>query len=49
MSSHQNPQVYIGRLPRSARAEDIEREFGKFGIIQDIVVKNGYGFIVKKF
>jgi RNA recognition motif-containing protein len=48
MSSHKNPQVYVGRLPRRTRADDLEREFSRFGQIKDIVVKSGYGFIVIK-
>lgn len=39
-------RVYIGRLSSYARERDIERFFKGYGRLKDIMLKNGYGFIV---
>ena len=39
-------RVYIGRLSNYARDRDVERFFKGFGRIKDIMVKNGYCFVV---
>lgn len=39
-------RVYIGRLPYGLRERDIERFFKGFGRIREILLKNGYGFVV---
>ena len=39
-------RVYIGRLSYQAREKDVERFFRGYGRISDIMLKNGYGFIV---
>ena len=39
-------RVYIGRLPYQAREKDVERFFRGYGRINDIMLKNGYGFVV---
>lgn len=39
-------RVYIGRLPYGVRERDIERFFRGFGRIREILLKNGYGFVV---
>jgi len=39
-------RVYIGRLSNYARDRDVERFFKGFGRIRDIMVKNGYCFVV---
>ncbi|KAK7487145.1 hypothetical protein BaRGS_00021640 [Batillaria attramentaria] len=38
-------RVYIGRLPYQAREKDVERFFRGYGRINDIMLKNGYGFV----
>ena len=40
-------RVYIGRLSYHAREKDIERFFRGYGRIRDIMLKNGYGFVVR--
>jgi len=39
-------RVYVGRLSNYARDRDVERFFKGFGRIRDIMVKNGYCFVV---
>jgi len=39
-------RLYIGRLSDVARDRDVERFFKGYGRIREIVLKNGYGFIV---
>ena len=39
-------RVYIGRLPSRATRRDVERFFRGFGRIRDVVLKNGFGFVV---
>jgi len=39
-------RLYIGRLSDSARDRDVERFFKGYGRIREIVLKNGYGFVV---
>ena len=39
-------RVYIGRLSHRARDRDVEKLFKSFGRIREIVLKNGYGFVV---
>jgi len=39
-------RLYIGRLSDSAKDRDVERFFKGYGRIREIVLKNGYGFIV---
>lgn len=41
-------RIYIGRLPFGVRERDIERFFRGFGRIREILLKNGYGFVVSK-
>jgi len=41
-----NTRVYIGRLPDSAKDRDVERFFKGYGRIREILLKNGYGFVV---
>ena len=42
-------RVYIGRLSHRARDRDVEKLFKSFGRIREIVLKNGYGFVVSRF
>jgi len=39
-------RVYVGRLSNFARDRDVERFFKGFGRIKDIMIKNGYCFVV---
>ena len=39
-------RVYIGGLSYHAREKDVERFFKGYGKIRDIMLKNGYGFVV---
>lgn len=39
-------RVYVGRVSHSARERDIERFFKGYGRIRDVMLKNGYCFVV---
>ena len=39
-------RVYIGRLSYNVRERDIEKFFRGYGRIREIMLKNGYGFVV---
>ena len=39
-------RVYIGRLPYQVRERDVERFFKGYGRVREIMLKNGYGFVV---
>jgi len=39
-------RVYVGRLSNSAREKDVERFFKGYGKVREIVLKEGYGFVV---
>ena len=39
-------RVYIGRLSNYARDRDVEKFFKGFGRIKEIMIKNGYCFVV---
>jgi len=39
-------RVYIGRLSYHVRERDIEKFFRGYGRIREIMLKNGYGFVV---
>jgi len=41
-----NTRVYIGRLPDVARDADVVKFFKGYGRIREILLKNGYGFVV---
>ena len=38
-------RVYIGNIPSDARERDLEKFFKGYGRINDLVIKNGYGFV----
>lgn len=38
--------VYIGRLFYYVRERDVERFFKGYGWLRDVMLKNGYGFVV---
>lgn len=41
-------RVYVGGLPYGVRERDLERFFKGYGRTRDILIKNGYGFVVSK-
>ena len=41
-----NPQVFVGRLPRGLYERDLEDIFNKFGKIRSLLLKRGFAFIV---
>ena len=43
-----NPQIFIGRLPRGLYERDLEDIFAKFGKIRSLLLKRGFAFIVRK-
>lgn len=44
-------RVYIGNLPSRATERDVEHFFRGYGRIREVMLKNGFGFVVclKKF
>ncbi len=40
-------KLYLGNLAQGTRDRDIEDAFDKFGRIRKLILKNGYGFVVK--
>lgn len=40
--------MYLGRLPYHVREDDVERFVKGYGRVRDIMLKNGYGFVVRK-
>lgn len=42
-------RVYVGGLPYGVRERDLERFFKGYGRTRDILIKNGYGFVVSYF
>ena len=40
-------RVYLGGLSYHAREKDVERFFKGYGKIRDVMLKNGYGFVVR--
>lgn len=40
-------RVYLGHIPYFARERDVEKFFHGFGKLKDIMLKNGYGFVVR--
>lgn len=42
-------RVYVGGLPYGVRERDLERFFKGYGRTRDILIKNGYGFVVSVF
>ena len=47
--SKMGTRVFIGRLSYHAREKDVERFFRGYGRIRDVMLKNGYGFVVRIF
>ena len=43
-----NPQIYVGGLPHDIREHEVRDEFGKYGAITSVHIKNKFAFIVSK-
>jgi arginine/serine-rich splicing factor 4/5/6 len=41
-------RVYIGGLHGKTRERDVEKFFVKYGRVREILLKNGYGFVVSR-
>lgn len=41
-------RIYVGRLSYQVRERDIEKFFKGYGRIVDVLLKNGYGFVVSE-
>lgn len=39
-------RIYIGRLNYEVRERDLEKFFKGYGRIREILIKNGFGFVV---
>jgi len=39
-------RIYIGHLPYGVQEKDVKKFFKGFGRIKEMLLKNGYGFIV---
>ena len=42
-------RVYIGGLPQGVRERDVERFLRGYGRLRDVLLKNGFGFVVSAF
>ena len=38
-------KIFVGKLPKKTRRQDLEEEFSKFGKIRDIEMRNSFAFI----
>lgn len=39
-------RVYVGRLPYDVRERDIEKFFRGYGRIREVLIKDGFAFVV---
>lgn len=39
-------RVYVGGIHAKTRERDLEKFFNKYGRLREILLKNGYGFVV---
>lgn len=39
-------RIYVGRLSHSVREKDLERFFKGHGKLREVLMKNGFGFVV---
>lgn len=44
-SKEKNPQIFIAKLNPRVRERDLEKSFGKYGSIRNVLIKSGYAFI----
>lgn len=42
-------RVYVGGLSHRVSERDLERFFRGYGRLRDIIIKNGFGFVVSIF
>ena len=49
LSDIMGTRVYIGGLPYRVKERDIERFFRGYGKLREVLIKNGYGFVVIQF
>ncbi len=49
LSDIMGTRVYIGGLPYRVKERDIERFFRGYGKLREVLIKNGYGFVVMQF
>lgn len=42
-------RVYVGRLPYDVRERDIEKFFRGYGRIREVLIKDGFAFVVSIF
>ena len=42
-------RVHIGRLPDEARERDVEHFFRGYGRIREVILKRGFGFVVRLY
>lgn len=49
LSDIMGTRVYIGGLPYRVKERDIERFFRGYGKLREVLIKNGYGFVVINF
>ena len=42
-------RVYVGGLSYRVSERDLDRFFRSYGRLRDIVIKNGFGFVVSSF
>jgi RNA recognition motif-containing protein len=40
-------RLFIGNLPNDSREDDVRRVFGEKAQIRELILKNGYAFIVR--
>lgn len=41
-------RVYVGRLSNDTREKDLERFFKGYGRLTEVLMKNGYSFVVSR-
>lgn len=39
-------QIYVGKLSRHTREDTLKKEFEKCGAVTEVLLKNGYAFMV---
>lgn len=47
MEQPQPNQIFVNGLPADVKEKDIRYKFDKFGEIKNIIIKNGFCFIVR--
>ena len=47
--STMSTRVYVGRISNDTREKDLERFFKGYGRLREVMMKNGYSFVVSRF